>query len=170
MEKHHLWRHGEPTMTSKYHIAIPQKEDWPAFFPCLNPLCPDRGQGFQCKISNGLPEIISVVSGLCQSKYRHRYSKNLNDPAGVIMQEVYCPECRTKRDINNSEEEVMKNGRRVLKGRCASCNTPIIKVLNQKLKWHAVARWVSIIADFPDQPGTSKQTFRRHAAKSESGQ
>lgn len=66
--------------------------------------------------------------------------KNLNDPAGVIMQEVYCPECRTKRDINNSEEEVMKNGRRVLKGRCISCNTPIIKVLNQKLKRHAMAR------------------------------
>ncbi|MDC0262424.1 hypothetical protein OAK77_00330 [bacterium] len=34
----------------------------------------------------------------------------------------------------------MKNGRRVLKGRCASCNTPIIKVLNQKLNWHAMAR------------------------------
>jgi hypothetical protein len=56
------------------------------------------------------------------------------------MEEAYCPECRTKRDITNSEEEVMKNGRRVLRGRCTSCNTSIIKILCQKLKWHAMAR------------------------------
>jgi len=56
------------------------------------------------------------------------------------MREAYCPECRSKNDIINPEEEVMKNGRRVLKGRCSTCNASIIKILSQKLKWHAMAR------------------------------
>ena len=56
------------------------------------------------------------------------------------MDEVYCPECRTKRGIVQREEEVMKNGRRVMKGRCTSCNASIIKILCQKFKWHAMAR------------------------------
>gem|GEM_PF-996581 len=61
-------------------------------------------------------------------------------PFRLVMHEVYCPECRTKRGIIHREEEVMKNGRRVMKGRCTSCNTSIIKILCQKFKWHAMAR------------------------------
>ncbi|MDG1892437.1 MAG: DUF5679 domain-containing protein [Verrucomicrobiota bacterium] len=55
------------------------------------------------------------------------------------MHEAYCPECRTRRGMLNLEEEVMKNGRRIMKGRCTACNTSIVKVLRQKHKWHTMA-------------------------------
>ena len=48
------------------------------------------------------------------------------------MAEGYCVKCKAKKEIADGVEEVMKNGRRAIKGRCPSCATVMFKILGGK--------------------------------------
>ena len=41
----------------------------------------------------------------------------------------YCPKCRTKREMINAQDFVMKSGRRALKGLCATCHARMIAIV-----------------------------------------
>ena len=48
------------------------------------------------------------------------------------MAEGYCVKCKAKKEIADAMEEVMKNGRRAIKGRCPTCGTVMFKILGGK--------------------------------------
>jgi hypothetical protein len=49
-----------------------------------------------------------------------------------IMPEGYCVKCKSKKEIADAVEEVMKNGRRAIRGRCPTCGTVMFKILGGK--------------------------------------
>ena len=49
-----------------------------------------------------------------------------------LMAEGYCVKCKAKKEIANGVEEVMKNGRRAIKGKCPTCGTVMFKILGGK--------------------------------------
>jgi hypothetical protein len=49
-----------------------------------------------------------------------------------FMAEGYCVKCKAKKDIADGVEEVMKNGRRAIKGKCPACGTVMFKILGGK--------------------------------------
>ena len=48
------------------------------------------------------------------------------------MAEGYCVKCKAKKEIADAVEEVMKNGRRAIKGRCPTCGVVMFKILGVK--------------------------------------
>ena len=48
------------------------------------------------------------------------------------MAEAYCVKCKEKREMVDPNEETMKNGRPILKGKCPECGTTICKILPSK--------------------------------------
>lgn len=48
------------------------------------------------------------------------------------MAEGYCVKCKAKKEIANAVEEVMKNGRKAIKGICPTCGTVMFKILGGK--------------------------------------
>jgi len=48
------------------------------------------------------------------------------------MPEGYCVKCKTKKEIADGVEEVMKNGRKAIKGKCPTCGTVMFKILGGK--------------------------------------
>lgn len=48
------------------------------------------------------------------------------------MVEGYCVKCKARKEISDGVEETMKNGRRAIKGRCATCGTVMFKILGGK--------------------------------------
>jgi len=48
------------------------------------------------------------------------------------MAEGYCVKCKAKKEIAEAVEEVMKNGRKAIKGRCPTCGTVMFKILGGK--------------------------------------
>lgn len=48
------------------------------------------------------------------------------------MPEGYCVKCKAKKEIADGVEEVMKNGRRAIKGKCPVCGTVMFKILGGK--------------------------------------
>jgi uncharacterized Zn finger protein (UPF0148 family) len=48
------------------------------------------------------------------------------------MAEGYCVKCKAKREIADGIEEVMKNGRKAIKGKCPTCGTVMFKILGGK--------------------------------------
>jgi uncharacterized Zn finger protein (UPF0148 family) len=49
------------------------------------------------------------------------------------MAEGYCVKCKAKKEIADAVEEVMKNGRKAMKGRCPTCGTVMFKILGGKV-------------------------------------
>jgi len=49
-----------------------------------------------------------------------------------FMPEGYCVKCKAKKEIVNAVEEVMKNGRKAIKGKCPTCGTVMFKILGGK--------------------------------------
>jgi Zn finger protein HypA/HybF involved in hydrogenase expression len=49
-----------------------------------------------------------------------------------LMPEGYCVKCKAKKEIVDAVEEVMKNGRKAIKGRCPTCGTVMFKILGGK--------------------------------------
>jgi len=47
------------------------------------------------------------------------------------MAEGYCVKCKAKKEIANGVEEIMKNGRRAIKGKCPTCGTVMFKILGK---------------------------------------
>jgi ribosomal protein S27E len=50
----------------------------------------------------------------------------------TFMAEGYCVKCKAKREIADGVEEVMKNGRKAIKGKCPVCGTVMFKILGGK--------------------------------------
>jgi Zn finger protein HypA/HybF involved in hydrogenase expression len=50
----------------------------------------------------------------------------------ISMPEGYCVKCKAKKEIVDAVEEVMKNGRRAIKGKCPTCGTVMFKILGGK--------------------------------------
>ena len=48
------------------------------------------------------------------------------------MAEGYCVKCKAKKEIVEGVEEVMKNGRKAIKGKCPTCGTVMFKILGGK--------------------------------------
>ena len=48
------------------------------------------------------------------------------------MAEGYCVKCKAKKEIVDGVEEVMKNGRKAIKGKCPTCGTVMFKILGGK--------------------------------------
>jgi len=53
-------------------------------------------------------------------------------PQTPCMAEGYCVKCKAKKEIVDAVEEVMKNGRKAIKGRCPTCGTIMFKILGGK--------------------------------------
>lgn len=49
--------------------------------------------------------------------------------AGAMAEQGYCVKCREKKDIADGQVVTMKNGRKAMKGKCASCGTGMYKIL-----------------------------------------
>ena len=49
------------------------------------------------------------------------------------MHEGYCVKCKTKEPIADGVEEVMKNGRKAVKGKCPTCGVVMFKILGGKV-------------------------------------
>jgi len=47
------------------------------------------------------------------------------------MAEGYCVKCKAKKEISNGVEEMMKNGRKAIKGKCPTCGTVMFKILGK---------------------------------------
>ncbi len=65
------------------------------------------------------------------------------------MPEGYCVKCKAKKEITEAVEEVMKNGRKAIKGKCPTCGTVMFKILGGK----GVSTPVTA-ADAPAQPAS----------------
>jgi uncharacterized Zn finger protein len=48
------------------------------------------------------------------------------------MLEGYCVKCKAKKPISEAMEEVMKNGRKAVKGKCPTCGAVMFKILGGK--------------------------------------
>jgi len=44
----------------------------------------------------------------------------------------YCVKCKAKKEIVDAVEELMKNGRKAIKGKCPTCGTVMFKILGGK--------------------------------------
>ena len=47
------------------------------------------------------------------------------------MAEGYCVKCKAKKEIKDSKEVTMKNGRKALKGVCPDCGTGMYRILGK---------------------------------------
>lgn len=45
--------------------------------------------------------------------------------------EGYCVKCKAKREMKDSKEVVMKNGRKAMKGSCPVCGTGMFRILGK---------------------------------------
>ena len=61
-------------------------------------------------------------------------SRSLHEASGgkKFMAEGYCVKCKAKREIADGVEEVMKNGRKAIKGKCPTCGVVMFKILGGK--------------------------------------
>ena len=48
------------------------------------------------------------------------------------MPEGYCVKCKAKKEIADAVEELMKNGRKAIKGKCPTCGVVMFKILGGK--------------------------------------
>ena len=48
------------------------------------------------------------------------------------MAEGYCVKCKAKKEIVDAVEELMKNGRKAIKGKCPTCGAVMFKILGGK--------------------------------------
>ena len=49
-----------------------------------------------------------------------------------LMPEGYCVKCKASKEIAETVEVVMKNGRKAIKGKCPTCGTVMFKILGGK--------------------------------------
>lgn len=54
------------------------------------------------------------------------------------MPEGYCVKCKAKKEIADAVEELMKNGRKAIKGKCPTCGVVMFKILGGKASSPAV--------------------------------
>lgn len=66
------------------------------------------------------------------------------------MHEGYCVKCKAKKPIAEAVEEVMKNGRKAVKGKCPTCGAVMFKILGGKAATSAASSTPA--ADAPASP------------------
>jgi hypothetical protein len=71
------------------------------------------------------------------------------------MPEGYCVKCKAKKEIVNAVEEVMKNGRKAIKGKCPTCGTVMFKILGGKAVSPAPAQPTPAASPTPAKPGSA---------------
>ena len=71
------------------------------------------------------------------------------------MPQGYCVKCKAKKEIVDAVEEVMKNGRKAIKGKCPTCGTVMFKILGGKAS-AAPAATPSATAAPASEPTTPK--------------
>ncbi len=47
------------------------------------------------------------------------------------MAEAYCVKCKSKKEMQNTANVTMKNGRQAVKGVCPTCGTGMYKILGK---------------------------------------
>jgi uncharacterized Zn finger protein (UPF0148 family) len=72
------------------------------------------------------------------------------------MPEGYCVKCKAKKEIIDAVEEVMKNGRKAIKGKCPTCGTVMFKILGGKGATAPAATEPAAPAAAKPAPATSK--------------
>jgi hypothetical protein len=50
----------------------------------------------------------------------------------VVAETGHCMKCKEKREMKDTEEVEMKNGRKAMKGLCTVCGTKMFKILGIK--------------------------------------
>lgn len=45
--------------------------------------------------------------------------------------EAYCVKCKSKKDMADGKEVVLKNGRKAMKGKCKDCGTSLFRILGK---------------------------------------
>jgi len=68
------------------------------------------------------------------------------------MAEGYCVKCKAKKEIAQAVEEVMKNGRKAIKGKCPTCGVVMFKILGGKAVAPAAAAGGEAAAPAPATP------------------
>ncbi len=81
--------------------------------------CPQKGTEIDTRMGHSLA---SSVEGIPISR-----SGELD-----VMAEGYCVRCKAKQPIAEAVEEVMKNGRKAVKGKCPVCGVVMFKILGGK--------------------------------------
>jgi predicted RNA-binding Zn-ribbon protein involved in translation (DUF1610 family) len=46
--------------------------------------------------------------------------------------EAYCVKCKSKKEMQDTTEVTLKNGRRAMKGKCPDCGTSLFRILGSK--------------------------------------
>ncbi len=47
-----------------------------------------------------------------------------------IVMEAYCMKCKTKQEMKNTEQIIMKNGRPAMKGSCSVCSGGMYRIMS----------------------------------------
>lgn len=52
-------------------------------------------------------------------------------PSGLkgVRVEAYCVKCKKKVEMQNGQEQTLKNGRKAMKGKCPACGTSLFRIL-----------------------------------------
>lgn len=45
--------------------------------------------------------------------------------------EAYCVKCKSKKEISNPEDVILKNGRKAVKGKCPDCSTSMFRIVKK---------------------------------------
>jgi hypothetical protein len=77
-------------------------------------------------------------------------------PWKIFMPEGYCVKCKAKKEIIDAVEEVMKNGRKAIKGKCPTCGTVMFKILGGKASTAAAPATPAAPASPAAEPTTPK--------------
>ena len=65
------------------------------------------------------------------------------------MAEGYCVKCKSRKEISDAVEEVMKNGRRAIKGKCPTCGVVMFKILGGKAVVSSSCSAATVAAESP---------------------
>ena len=49
-----------------------------------------------------------------------------------MAEKGYCVKCKASKEMKDTEQVTMKNGRRAMKGKCTDCSTGMYKILGNK--------------------------------------
>jgi Zn finger protein HypA/HybF involved in hydrogenase expression len=73
----------------------------------------------------------------------------------IFMPEGYCVKCKAKKEIIDGVEEVMKNGRKAIKGKCPTCGTVMFKILGGKATPAAISSEPAAAGAEPAKPSST---------------
>ncbi len=48
------------------------------------------------------------------------------------MEQGYCVKCKAKKEMKDTQNVELKNGRKALSGKCTTCGTKMFKILGKK--------------------------------------